>query len=196
MLVRLLICSCLLLLPACSDATSPSADVPSRFLDPQGDTVAVANPTVRATDVIATQVTVFPDTILLRLEFAEAVTPWSQDQPTGLDGFLDIDVDRNAGTGIPGAADAHGGDARLGAEWFVDFRDDGVGHVDLVRTTSTRPRLAIPISYLGSVVEVRVPRAVIGESDGRFWLALVTETRDRPVSDFAPNTGHYTVAPR
>jgi hypothetical protein len=180
---------------ACGDASGPSGPVPVRFTDPAGDTVAAAVPTVRANDVVATQITVLADTLLLQIELAAAVSPWSLGQPNGFDGFLDFDVDNNALTGIPAASNQYGVDAQLGAEWFLDFRDDGAGTIDLANAVNTSQRVAVPIRFLGSIVEIRVPRAALGETDGRFGMAYIVEMEDRPVSDFVPNAGHYAIAP-
>jgi len=184
-----------LLAAACGDSSGPQTDESFRFTDPQGDTVAVVNPTVRATDAIATEVTVLADVILLRLEFAAPVTPWSQGQPNPLDGFLDLDLDENSATGVPGAANEHGGDAQMGADWYLDLRDDGAEGLVLIKPNSS-DRIGATIQYLGTAVEIRLPRAALGETDGRFLVAFVLETEDRPVSDFVPNVGHYAIAPR
>ena len=180
---------------ACGDpAAPPETSLTRNFLDPVGDTVAApGQPTVRATDAIRTWVLVRPDTIIIRIEFAEPITPWSQELPNGIDGFLDLDLDENAATGVAGAGDAFGGSAQLGAEYYLDFRDDGEGTIDLVEPTANTRRPVL-IGFNEKVVEVWIPRHLLTDPDGEFRFAFILETLDRPVSDFVPNQGNYRVS--
>jgi hypothetical protein len=185
----------LALVAACDDPAGPTEQpLTLLFPDPVGDTVPTGGPpAVRATDAVNTRVTVAADTVVIEMEFASPITPWSQELANGLDGFLDLDLDENAATGIPGAADAYGGSAAVGAEYYLDFRDDGAGTIDLVEPV-TNTRRPVQIGYSQRAARVSIPRSLLADPDGQFRLAYIVETLDRPVSDFVPNTGNYRVA--
>jgi hypothetical protein len=164
------------------------------FADPAGDTLATppaAPPAgARAPDLVRVSGRVERGTIRFVLEFAEPVAPWSARAPNSLDGFLDIDLDENALTGIAGAGAGAGGDPDLGAEFYVDLRDPQGGRMALIEPARRRFVL-IPARFEGSRVTIEIPRGELGPDDGQFHFALVVGLPGRPVTDVAPNTGHF-----
>lgn len=168
-------------------ATGPGGDSPAdfTFADPAADTaVAVANPNaVKAIDLITVSGSRSAKTLDLRLEFAEAISPWSDGAANGLDGFIYIDADQ-APTGFPDP----GHD--MGVDFYVDLRDNGAGKVALVnvakRTIST-----IKATITGTSFSVSLPTtllAVTTDTSAALNLAVVVSGRGRlPVADSAPN---------
>lgn len=174
--------------------TAPASEVSYdfSFADPKGDTTAATeNPgAVAAPDLLIVSGTVDRDQVTLHLEFGSSVSRWSDRAPDGLDGFLDFDLDQNSGTGT------QVGD--IGADAFVDLRDNGSGRVAFVnRSTGTITLLAG--RWDGATFEVKIPRGqlVLGtDNDNKFSLRVETGGRSRrPNGDDAPNTGHYRVEP-
>lgn len=168
---------------------------PFSFADPAGDLLAgTAAP--GAPDLVRVSGSVRADSIAVTLTFAGDVTPWSEGAQTGLDGFVDLDLDENTNTGIPSAIDEYGGSANLGADWYISLRDDGSGaRVDLVDAGSGSAT-PVPARFSSRAVTVTIPRTALDETDGIFRLAAVVGHRNSEATDFAPNAGFYRVAPR
>jgi hypothetical protein len=163
------------------------------FEDPAGDTLAhPAASGGRGLDVIGVSGAVQASNIVLTIAFTRDVSLWTAGQPNSIDGFLDLDLDENSATGIEGAAGEYGGNAPLGAEFYLSLRDNGAGSVALVRA-SDREFWAVPAEVSLGTMRVTVPRTLLGDPDGEFRLSLVVGRPDLPATDFAPSTGYYTV---
>ena len=106
---------------ACGDSTAPRPfeSYDFAFDDPAADTVANSGGTTAlALDVTGVSGTVSATDVVLTLTFATPIALWSAAQPNSVDGFLDLDLDENAATGIPGAAEEYPeyqGSTQLGA---------------------------------------------------------------------------------
>ena len=164
------------------------------FADPVGDTLPGTRPGgARALDVSGVSGTISASEIVLRFEFTADVAPWSSARSNSVDGFVDFDVDENMSTGVPGAADEMGGSSRMGADYYLSLRDANGGTAVALVNTSTRAYVAVPAQFAGKTLTVRVSRALLGETDGRFRLGGIVGNGQRPLTDFVPNDGNYTV---
>lgn len=174
---------------------APPADGPFEyaFADALADTTRPTTPDAnRAADALGIVGTVSTTDLVIRLRFAEEIAPWSSGSANGIDGFVDLDVDENELSGIPGAADDTGGDAGLGADYYISLRDNGAGSMALIHATEGTFQL-VPVTFYARAIEIQIARNLIGENDGRFRLGAVVGVPGRPVTDYVPDTGHYTV---
>lgn len=188
----------LALLAACSsDPTGSAADVAYDFSfdDPAADTAAATtNPEqVRATDLLRTSGRVEPEAITLVLEFAEPISKWSDGTGNALDGFIYFDTDQGIGTGVGDVAPR-----TVGAEFYLDLRDNGsgrVGLVDFLKRTIT----VLDATFDGTRFEVKVPRSAIAtatDSNNKLNLSVQLGNRGRaPLSDRSDPTKAYRLEP-
>lgn len=166
------------------------------FVDPAGDTLTptpgLPDGGPAAVDLLAVSGRVEQKRIVLNLEFASPVAPWSAGAPNSLDGFVDLDLDQSSATGLPGAGTAVGSAPNLGAEFYLDLRNPRSGRVALVEPARHRFVL-VPARFAGPAVTIEIPRGELGSDDGQFRLGLVVGAPGRPITDVAPNTGNYAV---
>jgi hypothetical protein len=160
------------------------------FTDPTGDLRPEAS-APDAPDAVTLSGSVSADTVVIRLTFRAAITPFSEGRSNSLDGFVDLDLDENAATGIPGAVDEVGGATGLGADVYLDLRDLTSTSVNLYEAGSSTGT-AVPATFATTSVTIRVPRALLRDDDGRFRLSALVANPDGP-TDFIPNTGFLTV---
>jgi hypothetical protein len=166
------------------------------FDDPAGDTVppvADAPPDLpKGIDLLTVGIAVGRDRVGLTLRFGEPVAPWSARAANSLDGFVDLDVDEQTNTGVPGAAVRPGHNPQIGADYYIDLRDARAGRVALVATRG-RTFVLVPARFDGATVTIEIPRAELDDDDGEFRLSLVVGPPDRPVTDYGPDDLHYVV---
>jgi hypothetical protein len=178
--------------------TAPSDDrapFDFSFTDPAGDTLppAPAPPVLpKGVDLLGVSGAVTEDQIRLTLEFAEPVAPWSARRPNSLDGFIDLDLDEDEQTGVPGAAEQASRDAAVGVEYYVDLRDSRPGRVALVDPRA-RAVVYVSVRFDGTTVTIEIPRSELGDDDGELLLSIVVGVADRPITDFGPDDTHYVV---
>ena len=188
-----------LLTALCACAAEPAGPPPFEsydfaFDDPAADTLPNSGGvTIPALDVTGVSGTVSATEIVLTLSFTTPVSMWSAAQPNSVDGFLDLDLDQDSATGIPGAAEEFGGSAPLGAEYYLSLREVMAGRIALVNVATDTYR-TVPASVSGNTMRIVVPRSYLGDEDGQFHFSLVVGAPGRPATDFAPSTGYYTAA--
>jgi hypothetical protein len=160
------------------------------FTDPTGDLRPEAS-AADAPDAVALTGSVGRDTLTIKLVFRGVISRFSEGKSNSLDGFVDLDLDENASTGIPSAIDEVGGASGLGADYYVDLRDVTESSVYLYEagTSSGTP---IPATFGTTSVTVRVPRVLVKDEDGRFRISALVSNPTGP-SDFVPNSGFLTV---
>jgi len=166
-----------------------------QFTDATGDTLAnTQSLPQRALDVTRVSGSVDASTVTIELTFSTPVHPWSAQTTGSVDGFIDFDLDEDSDTGVPGAASEFGGDAPLGSEYYLSLRDlDAGGNVSLVRVLD-HAFVAVPATWSGNVMRVRIPRRLLPDTDGRFRTSVVVGHPQDPATDFAPSTGFYVVS--
>ncbi|HEU4564886.1 MAG TPA: hypothetical protein VFS05_09575 [Gemmatimonadaceae bacterium] len=195
---RRLVIAAALLLAACSrkEVAGPEFEAfDFSFSDAAADTLPHDGTAPGgALDVVSVSGSVDDINLQLVLTFAAPVAFWSAAQPNSIDGFLDLDLDENATTGIPAAVNEYGGSASIGAEYYLSLRDVQPGRIALVSPTSE------PVTYRlvsatvsGNTMHVIIPRTMLSDPDGAFRLAAVVGNPARPATDFAPSEGYYAV---
>jgi uncharacterized protein YjdB len=111
--------------------------------------------------------------------------------PTGVGGYIDLDVDQNPNTGGLAQVDAYrpdpGGSSGLGDEFVVDLFNHLL--VDVVNGTIVDYVASI---YNANTVTVRIPLGELSGSNGQVNLATVVGDDNGP-TDIAPNEGHLTM---
>jgi hypothetical protein len=190
----------LLLLAGCSAATEPvglSSEFQYSFSDPVGDTLPPPpNIFQRALDARAIQVGLTADSIIIRVEFTDAISPWSHQTLNSIDGFIDLDIDDNPATGYPAATQEFAGvDARMGVEAYISLRDDGMGHL-MRRDGQATDWRSIPVEFADNSFTLRLARNDVGEDDGVFRVSAMIGGAGRWITDLVPGNGHYRVDAR
>ncbi|HKW39711.1 MAG TPA: Ig-like domain-containing protein, partial [Gemmatimonadales bacterium] len=111
--------------------------------------------------------------------------------PTGIGGYVDLDVDQNPATGGLAQVDAYrpdpGGSSGLGDEFVVDLFNHLL--VDVVNGTNVDYVASV---YNGNTVTLRIPLRELAGSNGQVNLAVVVGDDNGP-TDIAPNAGHLTM---
>jgi uncharacterized protein YjdB len=111
--------------------------------------------------------------------------------PTGLAGYIDLDVDQDPTTGNLAQVDAYrpdpGGSSGLGDEFVVDLSNGVLVDVVNFGIVANVDRL-----YNGNTVTIRIPLQQLAGSNGNVNLATVVGDDNGP-TDIAPNEGHLTM---
>lgn len=152
----------------------------------------LANPagnTVKAHDIVQVTTRYAADWLMLVMRFAQSVGGVGEDVVTGLQGYIELDVDENVNTGFPPIINEFGGSAQQGIDYAILLFDATSTGVRLVSafsddTTTHMAQLAVE----GDSVIIRIPLAKLGGDNGNLSLTSVIGTLDRP-TDIAPNSG-------
>jgi hypothetical protein len=164
------------------------------FADSVGDPPR-GRPMATRNDVLSLAGTVDSTNLTITITFTAPVSFWTDQGSSALDGFLDLDLDENSATGIRGAAEQYGGSAPLGAEFYLSLRDNGSGEIALV-SLATGSFMLVPATIDGTRMHITIPRELLDDPDGRFRMSLVVGDAASPATDFVPNSGYLSVAPK
>lgn len=168
-------------------------DIAFDFADPVGDTLPAPDGEVGdVIDLVQIEGQVTEGAVTIQLRFSAPVTAFSEGQTNGLSGFLDFDVDENAGTGVEAAVDVLGGDTGMGVDFFVNLADNALNQMSLVQASSGAS-LALPFSISGSTVTFSFVRTLFGDEDGNMRISGVISAGQRPATDILPNQGHLSI---
>ncbi|MFW6174532.1 MAG: hypothetical protein ACOC5K_02020 [Chloroflexota bacterium] len=123
----------------------------------------------------------------LQIQFSDG-TPM-----TDLAGYILLDTDQDAETGMP-AEDFFGLPAQdVGAEYVADASRISEGTVTILSTETFAVAAEVSSSIDGNRVSFSVPLSALGEDDGAVNIAMALG--DGGPSDWAPDEGHGTVEP-
>jgi hypothetical protein len=180
-----------------SSPTGVGAEVPYdwAFDDEPGDTVvATTNPdNVKAIDLLGVSGRFDLDRLTVTLEFAEPIARWSDDQPNSLDGFIFLDINQDPSSGRKPA-----GNPDVGADVYLDLRDDGSGRAGLVNVAQQKLTLIKP-RWEGTRFVAEIERALLtvgSDNNNRLNLYAEVGARGRsPSSDGSPATFHRLEPP-
>lgn len=159
--------------------------------DPSADTLS--NPTGHADpahDLLQITTRYATNWLILVMRFAKPVGSVGLATPAGLQGWLELDVDENLGTGMPPGINSFGGNAQQGVDYAIALFEADASSVRIHRvgagfdTTAHR----VPLQIEGDSVIIRIPLAKLGGDDGNLSITSVVGTADRP-TDIAPNSG-------
>lgn len=150
------------------------------FTDPVGDTLSVFPiSTGAAVDLRRVDGRFSGDTIIAVFRFTGLVNPPAPSGQMTI-GFLDIDLDENAATGVPGTASYYGATGAQGAEATLSLNSDTTAMLQVYLGSSQTLRLVRDADSL----LVRIPLAVLGGT-GTFRWSMVFGNTIRP-TDIAP----------
>ena len=158
--------------------------------DPEGD---VAEPGLP--DALSFSIDSKDGFTTFEIGFAGDVAPPGSPSGEELFGFVDIDTDRNRGTGDPPLVDFLTGDASdLGSEMMIalDSYSENDGGVDLLAAGSSAVVARVPASFSGQIVSVRVPDELLS-ADGGLHASVVVGSHQEP-SDTIPDQGFLSSA--
>lgn len=165
--------------------------------DPGGDTFeSELSQGLVAPDVVRMGAWPEGESLVVELEFAEAVVSNRTGGPNAIIGFLDIDADQDFDTGIPAFTDIYnpGGPATgMGVDFFVELTVGATGTMSVGNANFTPVGSFLP-TFAGNVLTLRIPLVVLGGDDGRVDLAAVVGTPQEP-TDVVPDLGSLSLGP-
>lgn len=167
--------------------TDTSVSTDSTFSDPSGDTFGFG---ATQLDIESLSGSVSGDGLTLRFDFFTNIAPPSSFLPESVVGYIDLDLDQNASTGISSfqssfAPPGQRGGA-LGDEAYIDLFSESGGLVNLVDTTNFSTIAQLPINYGSDFFAVQIPLDLLEEVDGINYGSVIG-TPSEP-TDAAPNT--------
>jgi len=155
--------------------------------DPAADTMpATAGSSARAHDLVAITGRYTPDFLLLTLRFSANISAPARHAANSVYGFIDLDVDESAATGVEPGINIFGGNAEQGIEYEISLFGGDETSVELYGLDGSLGRVAV--RFDGDSVTIRVPLSKLGRDDGNLSLTAVFGTYGR-ATDVAPNTG-------
>jgi hypothetical protein len=155
------------------------------FFDPVGDTFGSGTPL----DIIRTNGTVSGSFLTFSVTFATAISPAHTGSANSVVGFIDIDTDQSAATGIPPFQGVFGlpPAPTLGDEFFIDLFSESThpGFIDVVNAL-TSVRATVAITYTPFSFSFAIPLALLGGDDGIVNYGVIIGNISSP-TDEAPN---------
>lgn len=151
------------------------ADAGGPLADAQGDALDIFQGGGPLTDMKAVDIRHDGNSVHFEVSFFTPITPPSEEQPNGLGGVVDFDVDQDAGTGIPAtqnqwsppfASIAVGAEfaLMLGSEYF------NPGFIMLVNTEATVAW--VPVTYTTHGISGEFPLSLIDDENGMFNFSV------------------------
>ena len=153
-------------------------------------TTAVGVP--KAHDLLSVRGDFKRDSLIVTLTFGAPVGPSSAGGTAALGGFVEFDIDDNLSTGRAPASNTFGASATIGVDYVVILSSTGTT-VSVISTIGA-PTTAVPASFSGTTLVMRIPLRALGDDDGNFTIVGVIGTIDRP-TDVFPNSGASTIRP-
>jgi hypothetical protein len=144
---------------------------------------------VKAHDIIQVTTRYATNWLMLVMRFSRPVGGVGELSPTGVQGYIELDVDENRNTGAVPVSNSFGGSAQMGADYGVLLFDATSTSVVIARAFSSDTTThLVPLAIQGDSIIVRIPLAKLGGDDGNLALTSTVGTIDRP-TDIIPNTG-------
>ena len=182
--------------------------------DPAGDLFGRGS--AREHDIVELRAHHDGSDLTIQVFFKDTIAPCLQDPDSGEDscstvaggqsadavaGFVDLDLDRNPGTGRFAFSDRNGSSySGLGVEAYLDFfrYHPDLGGVTLFRLQDGdfAPAGRVPVDFSERSLTVTVPLSLLNDDDGRVDLVAVFGTAHAGPSDVAPNGGWLTSSRR
>jgi len=177
----------------CGDSTGPAIDQTKAIAaDPVGDTFGGG---AVPWDVTALSIVRDAGGVTVRLTFSkDVVSPVSGD-PAAMIGFVDLDVDQNAGTGITPTVDefrVRPGSTGMGADFELDLANYLPDGSVAVRDAHGVETGRVTPVFSARDVAVYIPKELLGNDDGFLNAAAIVGATAGP-SDIVPENGHLTV---
>jgi hypothetical protein len=140
-------------------------------------------------DITSVHTTLGPMDLHFVLMTLGPIAPASAFAPHSIVGSIDLDTDKDAGTGAPPQAGLFGPPPApvMGDEFFVDLFSEAFhpGLVDITNAVTLSPVGVVPIMYGPTSFSLTIPLAMIGD-DGLLNYAAIVGTFSEP-TDEIPN---------
>lgn len=168
-------------------AIAPAAGLLSfSAADPTLDTLSTLDTfSPPALDVTSVKADFKLDSVIFTLTFASPVAAASQWLGNSVSGYVEIDIDDDASTGVEPFANYFGASAPIGVEYALSLFESTPTSVVFY---SLDDWAEVPATFVGNVITIRVPMNLFGNDDGNYSLVTIVGTSDRP-TDVAPNGG-------
>ncbi len=165
---------------------------PGTYTDPTGDTFGSG---AVQTDLGALSACHAPSHLVVDLAFATPISAGTSDNPDAIGGYVDLDVDQDAGTGITPRTDIFtGATTGLGTDYYIDlFSSTPDGSITILDTSGT-PVGTGTVDFGPSSMSIALPLTILGGDDGNASVAAVVGTGFE-ATDGAPPDGHVTAIP-
>ena len=146
----------------------------------------------RLNDIASAVATADSETLTFTVKLTEQVFLASSINPRSLTGYIDIDTDGNAATGVPSSVDVSPIRLNLGVEFQIDLGSEFAhpGMVD-VRLRQGGPVVVgkVPILVNGTSFTIPVPLTLLGNDNGIVRYAVSVGVVGLGQTDTAPNGG-------
>jgi hypothetical protein len=161
--------------------------------DPVGDTFGAGPVQI---DIVSFSATSTTSTLIIRVDFNGPVSLPDSGQPNALSGFIDFDTDQIPATGAISHVDIYSPySSNLGVDYYVDLNGYSSATQDAgVYDSGDNLVGRAPVSFTSNSLTVRVPLALIGNSNAIVNTATVVGTPDE-ATDAAPN-GDFIISSR
>ncbi|MAT67927.1 MAG: hypothetical protein CMJ58_00205 [Planctomycetaceae bacterium] len=164
------------------------------FNDPSDDTFGTPN---IAHDIANVDAAATGTDIVVSVDFYDEIAPPSAFSARSVVGFLDIDLDQNAGTGAVAKKSEFSpvADDALGSEFYIDLFSERFhpGQVEVIDTATIQPVGMAIVTYNASSMTIALPLDLIGGDLSFNYGLIVGDLLD--MSDEAPNAGFHMLVP-
>jgi hypothetical protein len=157
--------------------------------DPAGDTFGSAGTEWDLTNLTLSR---SANAVLFRLNFATNVVAPVAGDPDALNVFVELDLDQNPATGHQAVTDQlrnDQGSTGLGVDGGLVIGPMAPDSMVIVYDANGHETGRVKATYLGSVITIPVPRALLGGDDGNVDAAVLAGN-SHGATDFAPQSGH------
>ncbi len=150
-----------------------SVSIADIVTDPLGDTFGSGPVQI---DITSVTTNLLPGEVDFHVAFAASISPPSAFAPNSVVGYLDLDTDLNAATGV----NAWAGSPTVipGVEYIVDLFSEGTspGNVDVLDTSTGFPTGSAGITFGTDYFDLTLPTSLIGNSNGYLNWGLIVGT--------------------
>jgi hypothetical protein len=162
--------------------------------DPSEDTFGSP---MTAHDISNLDALVSPNSVTFAVDFYNMVAAPSAFSANSVVGFIDIDLDQDASTGVVAKKNlfSPAGDSHLGTEFHIDLFSERfhAGEAEVINTATVQPVGVAAVMYGATGFSVIVPLSLLGGDDLFNYGLIVGDFLD--MSDEAPNGGFGTTVP-
>jgi hypothetical protein len=161
------------------------------YPDPAGDTIGSGSIQL---DLTGLSVCRTAADLRVRLDFATPIAPWTSGAPNALGGYVDLDIDEDATTGIPPLTDLFtGAITGLGTDLYIDLFSSASDGSILVVNPFFGPVGMGVATFDPTSLSISIPLSVLND-DGHVRIAAIVGTSFEP-TDGAPPDGNVASVP-
>lgn len=165
-------------------------------LDPLGDTFGTGAVQI---DILSAEAVFDSTNLHLALLFADAISAPSLGADNSVIGFIDLDTDQDAATGVTSWQELFAPDppSPLGDEFYVDIESESFhpGFVDVYDAPESMIAGTVPVNFASSSMSMTIPLALLGADDGLLNYGVVVGTFAEATDEFPNGTVPATSQP-